>query len=505
MWEAKVGPLRFEIEHRQQAGDRGPTLRIRTGDAQGRELLRFDCFERGPHFHIDPPGRDQVTGLDPLDDTITFVFAELSRDLEGYLKRAGLELAEPLDRAAIAGELRRAEEEMRNPPADLDALELSALRRRCGEKWALYPPDVLPVWVADMDFATAEPIRRTLLRAIGRSDVGYPLDPWRTGLREAFTERMEERFGWSVDPERVEVISDVVQGIYTGLEVFSEPGEGVVLQTPIYPPFLEAVSDTGRRLVANPLVAGRDRFELDVDGLRRAVDGSTRILVLCNPHNPSGRVFTRPELEAVAEIAIANHLVVIADEIHQDLVFPGHDHIPFATLGPEAEARTVTMTSASKSFSIAGLRCAVAAFGSEEIQKQFLTVPRHLRGGIGTLGIQATLSAWRDAQPWLDRVLVKLEQNRDHVARFVCERWPSVGHFPPEATYLAWFDFRALDLEGGPGRFFLKQARVGLSNGKLFGAEGEGFVRFNFATSRTLIDEALGRMAEAIDRKVAGE
>jgi cystathionine beta-lyase len=500
MWEATFGPVRLEIEHREQGADRGPTLRVRAADGAGRELLRFDCFERSPHFHLDPSGRDEVRALDRRDDPISFVFEELSRDLQGYLKRAGFERSGPLER--VEEGLRRAEEEMRTPPVDFGALDLAELQRRRGEKWALYPPDVLPVWVADMDFPTADPVRRALLRALERSDVGYPLDPPRTGLREAFVERMGQRFGWSLDPERVEVLSDVVQGIYAGLEVYSEPGEGVVIQTPIYPPFLAAVSDTGRRLVANPLAEGSSRHELDLDGLRRAIDASTRILLLCNPHNPSGRAFTRRELESIAEIVIANNLVVLSDEIHQDLVFTGHTHIPFATLGPEAAARTVTLTSASKSFSIAGLRCAVAVFGSEELQKRFLSIPRHLRGGIGTLGVQATIAAWRHAQPWLDRALVYMENNRDHLTRFVRERWPSVRYFPPEATYLAWLDFRALDIVGGPSRFFLKQGRVALSNGPWFGPEGEGFVRLNFATSRSILDEVLRRMNDALERKV---
>ncbi len=497
MWEEHLGPIRCVVEHRNVGGDRGPTLRVYDQPAE-RELLRFDCFERTPHFHIDPGGKNRVTPLSPQEDTIEVVLEELGRDLEGYLKRAGLELPRPLDRAAVTALLERAQAEMRNPPVDLDAIELSELRRREGEKWSHYPPDVLPAWVADMDFPVPDPVRRALLAAVERSDVGYALEPWKTGLCEAFVERMQERFDWTVDPGRIEILTDVVQGIYVGLEAFTQPEEGVVIQTPVYPPFLQAIHETGRRMITNPLVQGSERYEIDLDGLRNAVDASTRVLLLCNPHNPSGRVFSRGELESIAEVVVENDLVVISDEIHQDLLFEGARHVPFAVLGPEVEARTITLTSASKTFSIAGLRCAIAAFGSEGLKERFLGIPRHLRGGIGSMGMQATLAAWQHGQPWLERVLVHLRANRDHVAQFVGRRWPRVVHFPPEATYLSWLDFRALELPGGPARFFFERARVALSNGKFFGPEGVGFARLNFATSRPILDQVLDRMDEAL-------
>ena len=185
------------------------------------------------------------------------------------------------------------------------------------------------------------------------------------------------------------------------------------------------------------------------------------------------------------------------DEIHGELVFPGSRHIPFASLSPEVEARTITLTSASKAFNIAGLRCAVAIFGSEELRKRFLACPRHLRGGLGSLGIAATEVAWRDSQPWLDEVLVYLETNRELVAEFIASELPGVRCFPPEATYLAWLDCREIGLEPSPYEFFLSRAKVALSDGSAFGGPGRGFVRLNFATSRPILSEALRRMAEA--------
>jgi len=386
------------------------------------------------------------------------------------------------------------------PPRDrdFDALDLAQLRRRRGEKWRLYAPDVLPAWVAEMDFPLAEPVRRAVAEAVELEDLGYPLDPRPDELPACFAARMEQRFGWRIDPRRVEVIADVVQGVYVALGQCSAPGEGIVLQTPIYPPFLEAVAETGRRLVENPLVDRGDRYEIDLDALRAALGGGARVFVLCNPHNPTGRVFERAELEALAELASARDLVVVSDEIHADLVYQGRRHTPFASLAPEVEERTITLTSATKAFNIPGLRCAVAHFGSAELRRRFLGVPRHLRGGLGALGQAATLAAWREGDPWLDAVRAYLAGNRDRVARFVAAELPGVEHRAPEAGYLAWLDFRALCLAPTPQRFLLERARVALSAGERFGAPGQGFARLNFATSRALLDEILERVAKAL-------
>lgn len=382
---------------------------------------------------------------------------------------------------------------------DLERLELARLRRRRGEKWQLYPADVLPAWVAEMDFPLAAPIRAVVEEALAADDLGYPINPRPQDLPTVFAARMAERFAWQVDPHDVEVLSDVVQGIYVALDRFSAPGEGVVVQTPVYPPFLHAVRELKRRLVENPLLQGGDgRWEIDFDGLRGALDAGSRVLLLCHPQNPTGRVFARAELEALAELALRHELVVVSDEIHADLVYPGARHLPFATLAPEVAARTITLTSATKAFNVPGLRCAIAHFGSAALRRRFLSLPRHVRGGIGSLGLHATAAAWTASQPWLDHVLRHLEANRDFVARTVAADLPGVAQRPPEASYLAWLDCRALILEPSPQRFFLEHARVALSPGEAFGRPGEGFVRLNFATSRALVGEILERMAGAL-------
>jgi cystathionine beta-lyase len=384
---------------------------------------------------------------------------------------------------------------------DLERLDVARLRARRGEKWRQYPPDVLPAWVAEMDYPLAEPVRAVLEEALALDDLGYPLESPEP-LQAAFAERMETRFGWRIDPRRVEVLSEVVQGIYVALDRYCARGEGVLVQTPVYPPFLRAVRELERRRVENPLAIGAARFEIDFDQLR-AVAADARVFLLCNPQNPTGRVLERSELEALAALAVAHDWVVIADEIHADLVYAGRAHVPFGSLGPEVAARTVTLSSASKAFNIPGLRCAVAHFGSDALRERFLSLPRALRGGNGALGQAATLAAWRAGDPWLAEVLAYLDGNRRAVAAFVAEHWPAVRTWLPEATFLAWLDFRALALPRSPHAFFLERARVALSEGLAFGEPGRGFARLNFATSRPILDEILARLDGAL-RERAG-
>ncbi len=381
---------------------------------------------------------------------------------------------------------------------DLDDLDIEILKRRISEKWNTYPKDILPAWVAEMDFPVSESIRRVLAHAASEQDVGYPISPRETGLPEAFSERMKVHFGWDVDPRRIEIISDVVQGIYLCQEVFSKPGDGVIVQTPIYPPFLSSVHEMKRRLVDNRLVLGPSRFEIDFDDLEESIDANTRIIMLCNPHNPSGRVFERDELERLGEIACREDLIVVCDEIHADLTFDGRRHIPIASLSPEIAARTVTLTSATKSFNIPGLRCSIAHFGSVELQRKFNTVPGHMRGGIGLLGIYATIAAWRDSQAWLDRVVPYLESNRDYVSDFLTTRLPQICFRPSESTYLAWLDCSELPIQGSPAAHFMQQQKVALSDGRYFGDGFEKHARLNFATSRTILTEVLERVEKAV-------
>lgn len=380
-----------------------------------------------------------------------------------------------------------------------DDVDIEALRRGRGAKWTQVAADVLPAWVADMDFAVAEPIRRVVAEMAGRSDFGYPLGPTRDGVPAAFARRMQQRFGWRVEPERVDVLTDVVQGLHLAVSVFSEPGDAVVCPMPIYPPFLEALRANRRTPVWKRFVRTPRGWITDLERLRAEMPPETKLLLVCNPHNPTGHALAREELEALAGIAIERDLVVVSDEIHADLVLPGAVHVPFATISPEAAARTITLSSASKAYNIAGLRCAVAVFGTRELQRKFQHVHRHARGGLNTIGLAATEVAWSGAcDEWLDGALRYLAGNRDFVAEEIARRWPKMVHVRPEATYLAWIDCNALALEPTPQRYLLDRARVALSEGADFGEDGHGFVRLNFATSRGVLTQILDRMEAAL-------
>jgi cystathionine beta-lyase len=378
----------------------------------------------------------------------------------------------------------------------LEQPNIGYLRQRQGKKWRTYGDDVLPAWVADMDFPPAEPIRRVLRAALDSTDLGYPCDGAAGTLAELFSARCMEHHSWRVDPGRVEVLGDVIQALYIGLDAFTEPDDVSVILTPIYPPFLTAVGECQRPAQLFTLDNGPNGYEIDIGRFIEELDEHARALLFCNPHNPTGRVFSRSELEVLGEVVLERGLIVIADEIHADLVYPGNRHIPFASLSPELEARTVTLSSATKAFNIAGLRCAVAAFGSEDLQRRFLTVPRHARGGPSSLGLAATRAAWEHGDAWLSELLAYLEVNRDLIVEWVDNKLPGVGHVRPEATYLAWLDCRGLAAD--PYRFFLNHAKVALSDGRDFGPGGDGFVRLNFATSHAILSEILERMSDAM-------
>lgn len=385
-------------------------------------------------------------------------------------------------------------------------LSTAQMRERRGTKWHRHPNDVLPAWVADMDYAVADPVRQAVLRLAEQSDYGYP---WREGsdsVEVAFAERMSERFGWSPDPARTQVVADLVQGITASLIAFSKAGDGVVVQTPIYPPFLAAIRNTDRKLQENPLVDGGTRLEVDMVGLEQSVNERTKVLLLCNPHNPSGRVLTREELLAIGRLAVERDLIIIADEIHCDLIYPGSCHFPIASLDPEIAVRTVTLNSATKAFNIAGLRCAVIHFGSDELHYQFhRMIPDRLLGGVSSVGIDATVAAWTEGQPWLEQVMEQLIANRAMLADWIISDTTGIKYYPPEATYLAWLDCSALDLPyDSPYTFFLEDARVGLNPGSDFGRPGQACVRLNFATAPEVLADALGRMAAAMDGRAAG-
>jgi len=372
------------------------------------------------------------------------------------------------------------------------------LQARTGAKWRMHPPDVLPSFVAEMDFKVASPIQDAIRQLVQRQDYGYGqlTDP--NLLFEAFASWMRLRHGWQPDPVLTIPLTDVVQGLVATICAFSEKGDGVIAQTPVYPPFLRSIEWTGRRLVDNPMIDDGKRYVIDLEGLERAAADASMIF-LCNPQNPTGRVLERAELEGVAAIAAAHDLIIVADEIHADLVYPGAKHLPMETIG-EAATRTVTLTSATKGFNIPGLRTAIAHFGTPELKMRFdARFPEHLLGGPSRIGIAATVAAWRESRGWLEDVMAYLDGNRRRVAEWASAH--RLGHHLPEATFLAWLDCRGLALEEGvsPQQHLPDRARVALSHGADFGEAGVGHVRLNFATSTEILEEILDRLGRALE------
>jgi cystathionine beta-lyase len=371
------------------------------------------------------------------------------------------------------------------------------LRSRRTNKWHKFAADVLPAWVADMDFGVAPPIAEAMARLARNQEYGYAA---REGaLAAAFARRMQHRFRWAVDPADAHPIGDLVQASFSSVMAFSEPGDAVLLQLPSYPPFMAAINDTGRRLIANHLCDNGTRWVLDLDAYEAAPDPRARVLIFCHPQNPTGRAFNRAELEQVAEFAIRHDLIVVSDEIHADIVYPGNTHIPLASLSPEIAARTITITSATKSFNIPALRCAVMYFGAPPLKERFFArIPARLLGSPGVTGVDATIAAWDEGQPWLEDILACLKSNRDWLAQTIGSELPGITMRLPEATYLAWLDCSALELPCPAGQFFLDRARVGLNFGETFGAPYANFARLNFATPAPVLREIVGRMAEAV-------
>jgi cysteine-S-conjugate beta-lyase len=375
--------------------------------------------------------------------------------------------------------------------------DIATLRARRTNKWHKFPDDVLPAWVADMDFGVAPSVTAALTRLTQSQEYGYAA---RDGaLTDAFARRMKRRFNWAADPADAVAIGDLVQASFSSVMAFSEPGDAVLLQLPSYPPFMRAIEDTGRHLIANPMRDDGTRWVLDLAAYEAAHDPRTRMLIFCHPQNPTGRAFSRAELEAVAAFAIRQDLVAVSDEIHADIVYPDNAHIPLASLHPEIAARTITITSATKSFNIPALRCAVMHFGAPALRERFFSrVPARLLGSPGVTGVDATVAAWDDGQQWLDEILAQLLSNRDWLARTIAAELPGVTMRVPEATYLAWLDCRALELPCSTGQFFLDNARVGLNFGETFGAQYSGFARLNFATPAPILRQIVTRMAEAV-------
>jgi cystathionine beta-lyase len=379
-----------------------------------------------------------------------------------------------------------------------------AARSRTSEKYTAYPPDVLPMFVAEMDCSLAEPVRDALVAAVTNGDTGYVGHG--RALPEAFTDFAADRWGWHVDPDLVRTTTDVSVAAVEVLRRVIGPGDQVVIMPPVYPPFWEYVTEAGGAVTEVPLLAPEgpaDPYDttagwrMDLDGVRAAFADGARTVLLCNPHNPLGLVHACEDLVALARLAEEWGAVVVSDEIHAPLVHADAVFTPFLDSCPEAAAVGVALTSASKAWNLAGTKCALMIGASERARGWFDGLPGEVVERTGILGYTASVAAFREGGPWLASLLTELAANRRTLAERLGDVLPGVGYRQPQASYLAWLDLRALPLGDDPAPVLLDRAKVALSNGRDFGRQGVGHVRLNFGCSAETLDEALGRLATA--------
>lgn len=380
--------------------------------------------------------------------------------------------------------------------AGFDELTVAELRRRGGLKWSLFP-DAIGAFVAEMDFGTAPAVTEALHAAVDAAAFGYLPPALVQGMAEAYAAWSADRYGWAVPPERVRPVADVLAGLAAAIEHFSRPGSPVILPTPAYMPFLTLPPALGREVIEVPMSRDGDRYVYDLDALDAAFRAGGHLLVLCNPHNPIGRVLEPAEMTAVAEVVERHGGRVYSDEIHAPLVYEGHRHVPYASLGEVPAGHAVSATSASKAWNLPGLKCAQLVLSNDADADLWARVGPHAEHGASTLGVVANTAAYTGGAGWLDDVLAYLDGNRRLLADLVAEHLPGVRYTPPEGTYLAWLDCRELDL-AEPGAFFLERAGVALTDGLLCGVAGTGFARLNVATPRPVLVQAVEQMGAAL-------
>jgi cysteine-S-conjugate beta-lyase len=377
-----------------------------------------------------------------------------------------------------------------------DDISVAGLRKRRSAKWTMIPADVLPAWVAEMDFPLDPGVRAALLDSIEHDDCGYANG---AGVGAAFASFVQERYNWTLDASGVFVIPDVLVGISEVLRTLTQPGDRIVVNSPVYPPFYRVVRESERVVEDVPLLRAEDgSWSLDLAGLERAFAGGARAYLLCSPHNPLGMVFDLTTLACIAELAKEHGVLVVSDEIHAPLTMAGATFVPFLPIGEYVECDCVALASASKAWNLPGLKCAVAVAGSERMREKLALMRPELPWSAGNLGVVATIAAFTQGGPWLDELLLYLDGNRRLLAELLARELPGARYIQPEASYLAWVDCAALELGADPVAVFLERGRVALTRGRDFGPGGETFVRVNMGTSAAILTEIVQRMKAAL-------
>ena len=378
-----------------------------------------------------------------------------------------------------------------------DAITLDQLRAGGGLKWRAFP-DCTGAFVAEMDFGIAPPIRDALHEAVEHGQVGYLSAAPLRAMAEACARWQQRHHGWDVPADMIRAVPDVLGALEAACRHYLPAGAAVAVPVPCYMPFLPLLALLGHPVVQVPMLRGEGGWSLDEAALDAAFAAGARMLLLCNPHNPIGKVYARAELQRIATIAARHDARVFADEIHAPLVYPGHRHVPYATVSADAARQAITAVSASKAWNLAGLKCAQLVFTRPDDLQRWREVGHFAGNSTSTLGVVAHTAAWRDGDAWLEPVLGYLQGNRDLLGRLLRQHLPQVGYIEAQGTYLAWLDCRALRLDGAPHLFFRRHARVALTDGAECGEGGEGHVRLNFAMPRPLLVEAVQRMAAAV-------
>ncbi len=375
--------------------------------------------------------------------------------------------------------------------------DLAEVRARGSAKWSAYPEDVLCAPVAEMDYRTSPEVQRAILAAAGRELYGYPSPAMQKDVQDALSEWYRRTAGFEVLPERIHPLPDILKGIELALRLFNRAGAPVVIPTPSYPPFFMVTKAVRLEVVEVACVRTHERWELDLEAIEGAFAAGAGTIILCNPHNPLGRVFTRDEMAALTEIVDRHGARVIADEVHAPLTYPDQTWVPYAATSETAARHTVSLMSASKGWNLAGLKCAQVALHSEADVQGWATLNPMEAHGASTLGMIGNVAALRHGNAWLNETMAYLDGNRARLGELLARELPEVAYLPPEGTYLTWLDCARLELES-PSKFFLEHARVAVNDGDLFGKAAKGGVRLNLATSRAVLEEIVDRMATAV-------